>query len=140
MSVIAYLRYLLASSLGLLLLVALPTDAANGSGGHASPHNAAGRKKIAIVGGGPSGTSAAYWLSKAQEQLEQLGHGSQGFDLHLYEKETHIGGRTKVVHPFDDDKNYDAVELGASIFADVNRNMVRFAKVRERSHGLRPWS
>ncbi|CAO1636851.1 unnamed protein product [Sympodiomycopsis kandeliae] len=87
------------------------------------------RRKIAIIGAGPSGTSAAYWLSKAQEQLNSVGRGSEGFDLHLYEKENRVGGRTKVIHPFDDDKLYEPVELGASIFADVNRNMVRFAKL-----------
>jgi prenylcysteine oxidase / farnesylcysteine lyase len=85
--------------------------------------------KIAIIGSGPSGSSAAYWLSKAQDQLESLGRGSEGFDIHLYEKEDRIGGRVKVTYPFGDEKRYEAVELGASIFADVNRNMQRAAKV-----------
>lgn len=35
----------------------------------------------------------------------------------------------KVTYPFGDEKRYEAVELGASIFADVNRNMQRAAKV-----------
>lgn len=93
-----------------------------------SSSNHPGRRKIAIIGAGPSGTSAAYWLYKAQQKLQDVGRGSDGFDIHLYEKEERIGGRTKVVHPFDDD-NHAPVELGASIFADVNRNMVRFTKV-----------
>lgn len=87
-------------------------------------------RKVAIVGAGPSGTSAAYWLSKAQEQLDLTGQGHHGFHIHIYEKETRIGGRAKIVHPYGDEKRYQAVELGASIFADVNRNMVRLAKVR----------
>ncbi|CAO1630352.1 unnamed protein product [Parajaminaea phylloscopi] len=93
-------------------------------------------RKIAIVGGGPSGTSAAYWLSKAQAQLDQAGQGDQGFDVHLYEKEERIGGRTKAVYPYGDAERYEPAELGASIFADVNRNMVRFAKdLRLPTHG-----
>lgn len=89
-----------------------------------SPH----RRRVAIIGGGPSGTSAAYWLSKAQEKLESLGRSNEGVEIHLYEKDTQIGGRTRVVYPYDDPQRYAAAELGASIFADVNRNLVRAAK------------
>lgn len=87
-------------------------------------------RRVAVIGGGPAGTSAAYWLNKVQEKLEKLGRGrEERIDVDLYEKETRIGGRTKVAYPFDDEERYDAVELGASIFADVNRNMARFAGV-----------
>lgn len=84
--------------------------------------------KVAIIGGGPGGTSAAYFLSKAQEILERQGRGSQGFDVTLYERNERIGGRTAVTHPYGDDK-LPAVELGASIFADVNRNLQRAVTV-----------
>lgn len=88
-----------------------------------------GPRKIAIIGSGPSGASAAYWLSRAQQKLDRLGRTEEGFELHLYEREERIGGRVKVTYPFDDEEHYEPVELGASIFADVNKNMQRAAKV-----------
>lgn len=84
-------------------------------------------KKVAIIGGGASGSSAAYWLSKAQEKLDSLGRSAEGVDIHVYERDS-VGGRARVIYPYDDPQRYESVELGASIFADVNRNMVRFAK------------
>lgn len=98
-------------------------------GSAASTSASSGSRKIAIIGSGPSGASAAYWLSRAQQKLDRLGRTQEGFELHLYEREERIGGRVKVTYPFDDKEHYDPVELGASIFADVNKNMQRAAKV-----------
>lgn len=43
--------------------------------------------RIAIIGAGAGGSSAAFWISKAQER--------HGIDVHIdvYEKENYIGGR-----------------------------------------------
>lgn len=84
-------------------------------------------QKVAIIGAGAGGSSAAYFLSKAQSKLEQLGFGAQGIDVTLFERDERIGGRTTVVHPYEDE-NLPAIELGASIFADVNKNLQRASK------------
>ncbi|MCO5590077.1 hypothetical protein L7F22_044046 [Adiantum nelumboides] len=81
-------------------------------------------RKVAIIGAGAGGSSAAYFLSKAQNKLEHLGFGAQGIDITLFERDERIGGRTAVVHAYDDE-NLPAIELGASIFADVNKNLQR---------------
>lgn len=86
-------------------------------------------KRIAIIGGGPGGTSTAYFLSRANEKLQDAGRGNEGFEITLFERDERIGGRTAVVHPYFDE-NLPAVELGASIFADVNLNLKRIAEVR----------
>jgi len=84
-------------------------------------------KRIAIIGAGPGGTSTAYFLSRAQKKLQDIGRGNEGFELTLFEKEERIGGRTAVVHPYYDE-TLPAIELGASIFADVNMNLKRIAQ------------
>ena len=86
-------------------------------------------KRIAVIGAGPGGTSTAYFLSKAQQQLQNAGMGGQGFEITLFERDERVGGRTAVVHPYDNEQ-LPAVELGASIFADVNKNLKRAAEVR----------
>ncbi|PWN52994.1 hypothetical protein IE53DRAFT_384552 [Violaceomyces palustris] len=86
--------------------------------------------KVAIIGAGPSGTSAAYFLHQAQKILDsehRLGDPEQIIDITVFEKETRIGGRTTVVHPYDDQR-FRPVEVGASIFAAVNYNLLRAVK------------
>ncbi|KDN46629.1 hypothetical protein K437DRAFT_256136 [Tilletiaria anomala UBC 951] len=94
-------------------------------------------RKIAVVGAGPSGSSAAFFLGQAQEKLrkdkkwrkrQEKEECEEELEIVVFEKEERVGGRATVVHPYDDPENYPAVELGASIFANVNRNMVRAAK------------
>lgn len=46
----------------------------------------------------------------------------------LFERDERIGGRAAIVHPYFDEK-LPAIELGASIFADVNKNLKRAAEV-----------
>ncbi len=113
--------------------------ASPGSGGRCPPSGTRVRK-VAVIGAGASGSSAAWWLSKAHDKLSQDEHWSgkaplsgcrEEIEITVFEREERIGGRTAVVYPFDDPEHYDAIELGASIFADVNRNMVRAAKVSE---------
>lgn len=105
------------------------TDNASSTGDSAagSPLDYQRSRKIAIIGAGPGGSSAAYFLSKAQSKLESLGYGAEGLDITLFEREERIGGRTAVVHPYGDE-SMPAIELGASIFADVNKNLQRASR------------
>ena len=98
----------------------------------------AGVHKIAIIGAGAGGSSAAFWLSKAQER------SNLSLSVDIYDAANYIGGRkdlflsstnpslyhlpgSTVVYPYDS-KNNSAVELGASIFVKANKNMMRAAK------------
>ncbi|KAJ7356980.1 Prenylcysteine lyase-domain-containing protein [Mycena albidolilacea] len=74
--------------------------------------------RVAIIGAGAGGASAAFWISKAKERF--------GLDIEVdvYEKEPYIGGRSTVVFPYGN-TSLPAVELGASIFVKANKNMWR---------------
>ncbi|KAH9918096.1 Prenylcysteine lyase-domain-containing protein [Fomitopsis serialis] len=74
--------------------------------------------RVAIIGAGAGGSSAAFWIAKAKERF--------GLDIEVdvYEKNDYIGGRSTVVYPYNNTE-YEAVELGASIFVKVNRNIWR---------------
>ena len=100
-----------------------------------SPHAA---PRVAIIGAGAGGTSAAFWISKAKERF--------GLDVEVdvYDKANYIGGRefgfisfkllvwkltivnagSTTVYPFGD-RSLREVELGASIFVKANKNMWR---------------
>ncbi|KAI1207864.1 prenylcysteine oxidase [Annulohypoxylon truncatum] len=69
-------------------------------------------KQVAIIGAGAAGSSTAYHLRKYA--------GEHGIDVNItiFEKTSHIGGRTLTVNVYDDPLN--PVELGASIFVEVN--------------------
>ncbi|KAI9788082.1 MAG: hypothetical protein M1816_007213 [Peltula sp. TS41687] len=73
-------------------------------------------KRVAIIGAGAGGSSAAYYLR--QYALD----AGIPISLTVYERNSHIGGRTTTVHVHDDP--FQPVELGASIFVQVNRNLV----------------
>ncbi|KAG8873326.1 hypothetical protein FRB97_006832 [Tulasnella sp. 331] len=77
--------------------------------------------KIAIIGAGAGGSSAAYWVSLAQSRY--------GLDVEvdLFEKDSYIGGRSTVVFPYYDEE-LPGQELGASIFVPVNKNLMRAVK------------
>ncbi|KAJ7071486.1 Prenylcysteine lyase-domain-containing protein [Mycena amicta] len=77
------------------------------------------KPRIAIIGAGAAGSSAAFWISKAQERFA-LPLDS----VDVYDKASYIGGRATVVYPYDNE-SFPAVELGASIFIPANRNMWR---------------
>ncbi|KAJ3801137.1 Prenylcysteine lyase-domain-containing protein [Lentinula aff. detonsa] len=77
-----------------------------------------GTPKVAIIGAGAAGSSAAFWISKAQERF------GVDVEVDVYEKTSHIGGRSLTVYPHDND-TFEPVELGASIFIKANKNLWR---------------
>lgn len=89
-------------------------DSAHIEQAHVSP-------RIAIIGAGAGGSSAAFWISKAKERF--------GIDVEIdvYERSDYIGGRSTVVYPYDD-PTFAPLELGASIFVDANKNLMRASK------------
>ncbi|GES94549.1 prenylcysteine lyase [Rhizophagus clarus] len=78
-------------------------------------------KKLAIIGAGAGGSSAAYWISNA------FTNSSVKIDTTVYEQASHIGGRTEIIK-FERDGITIPIELGASLFVDVNYNIVENAK------------
>ncbi|KAJ1325903.1 prenylcysteine oxidase [Microdochium nivale] len=70
-------------------------------------------KQVAIIGAGAAGASTAYHLHKfaAEEGIE--------LNITIFEKTSHIGGRSLTANAFDDP--LQPVELGASIFVEVNQ-------------------
>ncbi|KAI0354058.1 FAD/NAD(P)-binding domain-containing protein [Trametes cingulata] len=74
--------------------------------------------RIAIIGAGAGGSSAAFWIAKAKERY--------GLDVEIdvYDKNAYIGGRSTTVFPYEDE-SLEPVELGASIFVKVNKNLWR---------------
>ncbi|KAG1716771.1 hypothetical protein ID866_369 [Astraeus odoratus] len=77
--------------------------------------------RIAIIGAGAGGSSAAFWISKAKERF--------GIDVEIdvYDRASYIGGRSTIVYPYND-TTLSRLELGASIFVDANKNLMRAAK------------
>ena len=93
--------------------------------------------RIAIIGAGAGGSSAAFWLSKARTRL------GINFEIDVYESRGYIGGREyKILHLIDhspitgktlgstivypyDNSSLPELELGASIFVQANQNLWR---------------
>jgi prenylcysteine oxidase/farnesylcysteine lyase len=75
--------------------------------------------RVAIVGAGAAGSSAAFWISKAKERF--------GFEVEVdvFDRESYIGGRSTTVYPYNDTTNLKPIELGASIFVRTNKNLWR---------------
>ncbi|OCF36073.1 prenylcysteine oxidase/farnesylcysteine lyase [Kwoniella heveanensis CBS 569] len=87
-------------------------------------------KRVAIVGAGASGTSAAFFLRRAARVVERrlgLNEGNLLGEIVVFEKEGYVGGRSTVVYPHGDER-LRWQELGGSIFVDANKNMMRAAK------------
>ncbi|KAL3462999.1 hypothetical protein BJX64DRAFT_258006 [Aspergillus heterothallicus] len=79
-----------------------------------------GPKQVAIIGAGAAGASTAYSLRKyAKEQGVQL-------NITVFERADYVGGRSTTVNVFDDPVY--PIELGASIFVEVNYNLVNASK------------
>ncbi|KAF1843973.1 prenylcysteine oxidase-like protein 1 precursor [Cucurbitaria berberidis CBS 394.84] len=80
-------------------------------------HNA---KRIAIIGAGAGGSSAAYHLAQYATEA------SIPTNITVFERNSYVGGRTTTVNAWDDPNT--SVELGGSIFVEVNHIMVEAAK------------
>ncbi|KAG9083440.1 hypothetical protein FS749_006028 [Ceratobasidium sp. UAMH 11750] len=76
--------------------------------------------KVAIIGAGAGGSSAAYWISLAKRRISP---GTQ-LDIDVYDKNNYIGGRSTVVNPYGN-TTYTPIEQGAAIFTSHNKNMMR---------------
>ncbi|KAL0950720.1 hypothetical protein HGRIS_007496 [Hohenbuehelia grisea] len=74
--------------------------------------------RIAIIGAGAGGSSAAFWISKAKERF------GVDVEVDVFDLESYIGGRSTTVYPYHD-HSLPEIELGASIFVKVNKNMWR---------------
>ncbi|PPQ71842.1 hypothetical protein CVT25_006360 [Psilocybe cyanescens] len=74
--------------------------------------------RIAIIGAGAAGSSAAFWISKAKERF------GVDVDIDVYESNAYIGGRSTTVYPYNN-KSLPELELGASIFVEANKNLWR---------------
>ncbi|KAH8724582.1 prenylcysteine oxidase-like protein 1 precursor [Phaeosphaeriaceae sp. PMI808] len=79
-------------------------------------HEASTAKRVAIIGAGAGGSSAAYHLAQyAAEALVPV-------NITVFERNTYVGGRTTTVDVWG--RKDLAVELGGSIFVQVNKIMV----------------
>ncbi|KAK9461295.1 Prenylcysteine lyase-domain-containing protein [Lipomyces oligophaga] len=75
------------------------------------------RQKVAIIGAGAGGASAAYFLQR---------YSNYSYDITVFEKNDYIGGRSTTVNVHD---NLDwPVEVGASIFVKANANLMAAAQ------------
>ncbi|KAE9395928.1 hypothetical protein BT96DRAFT_942062 [Gymnopus androsaceus JB14] len=79
-----------------------------------------GTPRVAIVGAGAAGSSASFWISKAQERF------GVDVEVDVYEKTSRIGGRSLTVYPYDND-TYKS-NLARSIFIKANKNLWRAAQ------------
>ncbi|KZT02930.1 uncharacterized protein LAESUDRAFT_762360 [Laetiporus sulphureus 93-53] len=66
--------------------------------------------KIAIIGAGAGGSSAAFWIAKAKQRF--------GLDVEVE------SGRSTVVYPYDS-KELQPIELSTSVFVEANKNLWR---------------
>lgn len=88
--------------------------------------------RVAIVGAGAAGSSAAYFLSRFNASHVRP-------VVTVFESAEYVGGRSTVVYPWNDDVSSPAgsadteeplpVELGASIFVQANKNLLKAQRV-----------
>jgi prenylcysteine oxidase / farnesylcysteine lyase len=106
----------LGQPLALLLIFVLATTGLTDQPQIPLSSNAKSRQphKVAIIGGGAGGASAAYHLRRFADESEH----DIPIEITLYEKESRIGGRTTTVNALDDPGF--PVEVGGSIFVKVN--------------------
>lgn len=74
------------------------------------------KERIAIIGAGAGGTSAAYYLQR---------YSDHGFDITIYESSDRIGGRTTTVDIHGNSSL--KFEVGASIFVSANKILKKAA-------------
>lgn len=76
-------------------------------------------KSVAIIGAGSGGSSAAYYLNRFKHPCSRV-------NITVYERSSYVGGRSTTVDVHGDPM--EPVELGASIFVEVNKNLVSAAR------------
>lgn len=76
-------------------------------------------KSVAIIGAGSGGASAAYYIDRFRHPCSRV-------DVTVYERSDYVGGRSTTVDVYGDPT--EPVELGASIFVEVNKNLVSAAR------------
>ncbi|EJD55206.1 FAD/NAD(P)-binding domain-containing protein [Auricularia subglabra TFB-10046 SS5] len=76
--------------------------------------------RVAIIGAGAGGTSAAFWLSLSKQRANHT------FEIDVYDRSDYVGGRSTTIQPYGNNE-LPQIELGGSIFVDANKNMVRAA-------------
>ena len=74
------------------------------SSGHASVSNEVVPHKIAIIGAGAGGSSAAFWASKAKARA------GVSVEIDVFDREQYVGGRSTTVFPYDD-RTLDPIEV-----------------------------
>ncbi|KAF2399849.1 Prenylcysteine oxidase [Trichodelitschia bisporula] len=106
------------SHIPVLALAAVPSFAVHTHGHSHSGHEKTvmSAKRVAIIGAGAAGSSAAYHLRK------DAAAAGIPVNITIYERAPYIGGRSTTVNAYDDAS--EPVELGASIFVKVNRILV----------------
>ena len=73
-----------------------------------------------MIGAGAAGASSAYYLAKF------AGAAGVPINITVFERNSYIGGRSTTVNAYDDPRI--PVELGASIFVEVNSILVNATK------------
>ncbi|KAI9822572.1 MAG: hypothetical protein M1827_000291 [Pycnora praestabilis] len=77
-------------------------------------------KRVAIIGAGSGGASAAYYLNNFAAE------SGINVNITVFERSPYVGGRSTTIDVYDEPS--EPVEVGASIFVNVNRNLVSAAK------------
>lgn len=83
-------------------------------------------KRVAIVGSGSSGASAAYFLARAARQVEAKTGGAADslVEITVFEKDNRIGGRAHAIHP-KDNPACRPEEIGGSLITPANQNLAK---------------
>ncbi|KAJ5514005.1 Prenylcysteine oxidase [Penicillium fimorum] len=77
-------------------------------------------KRVAVIGAGAAGSFTAYELRKLADEA------NIPVDITVYERESYVGGRSTTVNVFDSPAY--PIELGASIFVQINYNLVNASR------------
>lgn len=77
-------------------------------------------KSVAVIGAGSGGASTAYYLNRFKHPCSRV-------NITVYERSSYVGGRSTTVDVYGDP--LEPVELGASIFVELNKNL--FSAARE---------
>ncbi|KAI7907608.1 Prenylcysteine lyase-domain-containing protein [Cokeromyces recurvatus] len=79
-------------------------------------------KSVAIIGGGASGTSTAFWLNNVFSSSSE--NSPNQISITIFDRKDYIGGRSTTV-PIKGNSSLGTMELGASIFVEANQNLMK---------------